>query len=182
MKTYVLISKNLNNSLKAHLFKNQKEQGAFLFARDSTTNNQLNLIVDDIYLIPSQAWDEQESYYLELSNNEKVKIMKMARERDCNLIECHSHPHQEIARFSPSDVKGLEDFVGYVRWKLPGKKYGAIVCSQSSTFGLVWNKNGRSPVSIDEILVVQETAVNGPALRLKKMWERILFGFSRKNI
>lgn len=113
------------------------------------------MTVEDIYLIPETAWDFQGQAYLELSEEEKVKIMVMARNRDSSLIECHSHrgPYG-MADFSPSDVKGLEEFIGYVRWKLPGKKYGALVWAENSVNGVLWNGRNSSPLPIDEIRIV----------------------------
>lgn len=113
------------------------------------------MTAEDIYLIPQKAWDFQGQAYLELSEEEKVKIMIMARKRDFSLIECHSHrsPHG-VADFSPSDVKGLEEFITYIRWKLPGKKYGALVWAENSVKGVIWDGKRLSPLPIDEVKIV----------------------------
>jgi hypothetical protein len=113
------------------------------------------MTAEDIYLIPQKAWDFQGQAYLELSEEEKVKIMIMARNRNFSLIECHSHrsPHG-VAEFSPSDLKGLEEFIGYVRWKLPGKKYGALVWAESTVKGLIWDCKRPAPLPINEVSIV----------------------------
>ncbi len=113
------------------------------------------MTAEDIYLIPEKAWDFQGQAYLELSEEEKVKIMIMARKRNLSLIECHSHrsPHW-VADFSPSDVKGLEEFITYIRWKLPGKKYGALVWAENSLKGVVWDVKTPLPLPIDEVKIV----------------------------
>jgi hypothetical protein len=115
------------------------------------------MTVEAIYLIPEKAWDFQGQAYLELSEEEKVKIMIMARKDDFSLIECHSHrsPHV-LADFSPSDVKGLEEFLGYVRWKLPGKKYGALVWAENSVEGVIWDGKRPLPLAINEASIVEK--------------------------
>lgn len=136
----IIIPENLHESIRKHLFQGYTEQAAFMFATESFRNGQIELKVDEIYLIPAEAWDVQSFYFLELSQEEKVKIMKMARDLDRHPIECHSHRHSDgPAYFSASDIIGLDEFVQYVRWKLPGKKYGALVWTKSSVYGQVWN-------------------------------------------
>jgi len=115
------------------------------------------MTAEDIYLIPEKAWDFQGQTYLELSEEEKVKIMIMARNRNLSLIECHSHRNPDgIADFSPSDVKGLEEFIGYVRWKLPGKKYGALVWAENSVKGAMWDGKKGPPMPINEVSIIEK--------------------------
>jgi hypothetical protein len=60
-----------------------------MFAAESSRRGELNLKVEKVHLIPAEAWDVHSSYYLELSDEEKVKIMRMAKELDRHPIECH---------------------------------------------------------------------------------------------
>ena len=156
MSFNILIPENLYQALRKHLFKGNKEQGAFLFATDTTGFSEMTLKVEDIYLIPAEAWDVQKSYYLELSQEEKVKIMLMAKKRDCHLIECHSHrgPYG-MAYFSPSDIYGLEEFISYVRWKLPDKKYGALVWTKTSIYGQVWDPSSVTPLELKGVYIIR---------------------------
>lgn len=155
MSFNMLIPENLYQALRKHLFKGKKEQGAFLFAIDAPGFSGMTLKVEDVYLIPAKAWDIQTPYYLELSQAEKVKIMLMARKRDCHLIECHSHRRFcEMAFFSPSDNYGLEEFISYVRWKLPGKKYGALVWTLKSLYGQLWDPNRLSPRTLKGVWII----------------------------
>lgn len=153
----ILIPEDLYQALRKHLFKGNKEQGAFLFATDTTGFSEMALEVEDIYLIPAEAWDVQKSYYLELSQEEKVKIMLMARKRDRHLIECHSHRNPcEMVYFSPSDIYGLEEFISYVRWKLPGKKYGALVWTKTSVYGQVWDPSNVTPLAVKGVYIIRK--------------------------
>lgn len=157
MDVNIVIPEKLYKALKRHLFEGRKEQGAFLFASETSSTSEMNLTAEDIYLIPPEAWDVQELTYLELSEEEKVKIMIMARKRDCHLVECHSHrsPYG-AACFSPSDIYGLEEFVSYVRWKLPGKKYGALVWAKDSVSGQVWDGTNPSPLPVKEVRIIRK--------------------------
>jgi hypothetical protein len=155
MSFNMLISENLYRALRKHLFKGKEEQGAFLFAIDATGFSEMTLKVEDVYLIPPEAWDVQKSYYLELSQTEKVKIMLMARKRNCHLIECHSHRSRYGMKFfSPSDIYGLKEFITYVRWKLPGKKYGALVWTKKSLYGELWDPNSLSPHTLKGFYII----------------------------
>ena len=154
MEANVLIPEELYITLRRHLFKENQEQGAFLFAKESASSNGTDLIVKDIHLIQTGAWDVQNSFYLELSEEEKVKIMLHARDRDFDLIECHSHRNNGPAAFSLSDIRGLKEFLGYVRWKLPGKKYGALVWTESSVHGQVWDLKNNLRFPIKKVCII----------------------------
>ena len=157
MNVKITIPSHLYTTLQKHLFQGKVEQGAFMFASKSSSAGELDLIVDRIHLIPAEAWDVHSSYYLELNDNEKVKIMRMAKDLDRHLIECHSHRHSHgPAYFSPSDIRGLDEFVEYVRWKLPGKIYGALVWTESSIHGQVWNGKKSSPVTVSRIQIKRD--------------------------
>jgi hypothetical protein len=155
MSFNMMIPESLYQALRKHLLRGKKEQGAFLFATDATGFSGITLKVEGIYLIPGEAWAVQKSYYLELSQAEKVKIMLLARKRDCHLIECHSHrgPHG-MAIFSPSDIYGLEEFISYVRWKLPGKKYGALVWTKKSVYGQLWDPGSLTPRTLKGVYII----------------------------
>jgi hypothetical protein len=156
MDVKIFIPEKMYESLRKHLFKGRKEQGAFLFATDSTNASEMILTVKEIYLIPSKAWDIQEVYYLELSQDEKVKVMIMAKNLNCHPIECHSHRNPSgVAHFSFSDLKGLDEFIGYVQWKLPGKKYGALICTESSINGMVWDMTSPGPLPVKAIFIIK---------------------------
>lgn len=140
------------------------------------------MTAEDIYLIPEKAWDFQGQTYLELSEEEKVKIMIMARNRSLSLIECHSHRSRHgLADFSPSDIKGLEEFIGYVRWKLPGKKYGALVWAENSVKGVIWDGRRPSPLQIDEVMIARKNGKLREITQIQPLkrffgWAANLFG------
>ena len=180
MEAIITIPEEFYNELRRHLFKGRKEQGAFLFATDSGTSSNINLNVEGIYLVKSTGWDVQESSYLELNEQEKVKVMITARNKNCNLVECHSHRStQGVAQFSPSDVVGLEQFVSYVRWKLPGKKYAALVWTKTSVYGQLWNTDNPIPIPVREVRIIKKDGrckIVKPSIRERLFsWSATLF-------
>lgn len=139
--------------IRAHLFKNHKEQGCFLFVNTYFDSAVINLYVKELHLIKSNKWDYQSDSHLELKDEEKVKIMLKAKRSNYDLIECHSHRISE-ARFSLSDIRGLEEFIRYVWWKLPGKIYGAIVWTKDDVYGQIWLPKKPTPIPIREIRII----------------------------
>ena len=173
MDIKIIIPEKIYKPLRQHLFKGVKEQGAYLFATEKSSPSETNLIAEDIYLIPAEAWDVQGEGYLELSEEEKVKIMIMARKRDCHLVECHSHrsPYG-VAQFSPSDIKGLNEFVTYVRWKLPGKKYAALVWTRNSVSGMMWDGQNTSSFPVKEVRILMEKGKYRTVKPSPQLWEK----------
>ena len=80
--------------------------------------------------------------------------MVTARKKNYDLIECHSHCSDGVADFSPSDTHGLDEFIRYVWWKLPGKIYGALVWTENDVAGKVWLPQNNVPIIISEIRII----------------------------
>ena len=140
--------------IRSHLFKGRKEQGCFLFVDANFYSTVINLFVKKVHLIKADKWAHQSDFHLELKDEEKVKVMLMAKKMNYDLIECHSHCSNGVARFSPSDVHGLDEFIRYVWWKLPGKIYGALVWTENDVAGQVWLPKKNVPLPLDEIRIV----------------------------
>lgn len=139
MSHEILIPGELMRRLRGHLFQNELEQAGFLFARVAGDGSALRFEVFDCYLVPASGWDVQMDVYLEMSHEERGRILKLARERNAAVIDCHSHPHStEDVWFSPSDRSGITEFAQYVRWKLSGKPFAALVWGENSVDGVVW--------------------------------------------
>jgi hypothetical protein len=150
------ISRRQYRLIRAHLFKQDKEQACFLLVNTYINGPVIDLCVKKVYLIKPEHWDYQSSYHLELNEKVKVRIMMMARRSDCDLIECHSHRGGGVADFSHSDEHGLDEFLQYVWWKLPGRIYGAMVWTQSDTTARVWLPKRNIPLGISEIRITRQ--------------------------
>ena len=154
MVVMLSIPRQKYRSIRTHLFRDQEEQGCFLFVDVHFYAGVINLCVKETYLLKPESWSYQSGYHLELKDEEKVKVMMMARRKNCDLIECHSHCSAGVAEFSSSDIHGLNEFIKYVWWKLPGKIYGALVWTENDVMGQVWFPQKNIPQNIGEIRII----------------------------
>lgn len=162
MKCTISIPKAINISLYKHLFKNELEQGAFLFAEPDKTHDTLNIMVKDYYLVQKEGWQVQHEVYLEMKDTERAKIMHIACLSGYSIIDCHSHPKSEsMVAFSPSDINGITAFSEYAKWKLNGKPFCALVWGESSVDAVIWDdfKNAKRVNSIEVIGKTREIQI-----------------------
>lgn len=154
MVILVSIPREKYRFIRAHLFKGAKEQGCFLFADTRLEGAVVNMQVKGMHLIKENRWDHQSDFHLDLKEDEKVKVMRKAKKSGYDLIECHSHRFSGVAKFSQSDISGLDAFVRYIWWKLPGKIYGALVWTKNDIAGDAWLPKKASPIIISEIRII----------------------------
>lgn len=154
MKRSIIIPQEIERQVRAYLFRNELEQGVFLFARPVETEDALHLEVQDTYLVPPEGWRVQLEVYLEMKDEERAKIMKMARDGGYAVIDCHSHPGSgKEVEFSLSDRAGITDFAPYVQWKLGGKPFAALVWGENSLDGVLWHGDFKQVQRIDEVVI-----------------------------
>jgi proteasome lid subunit RPN8/RPN11 len=140
MRCEINLPKELHQKLIKHLFQSDLEQAAFLFATFKTEGDRLQMTTVDIHLVSPEAWDYQSEMHLQMSDEERGKILKMARDKGLALVDCHSHPHAEDeVWFSGSDVAGITEFAAYVNWKLGNKPFAAIVWGEDSIDAVAWH-------------------------------------------
>jgi len=160
MTRIVEIPREMADRLRRHLFQGELEEGAFIFARLVEERDVLTLEGLELYLVPPEGWRVQTNFRLEMTDEERVKILKLVRDKDLCLIDCHSHPASNgDVWFSPSDRDGIEEFAPYVRWKLDGKLYAAMVWGEDSVDAVVWEGDFEQPRRIDEIHITGEPYV-----------------------
>lgn len=114
------------------------EEAAFLFCQSKSTNGLVVLESRDIWCLAPDSFVSRSEFYLELTDQTRAKIIKHAHDRGLSLVEIHSHPRQQTAEFSWSDLSGFREFVPHVRWRLPGRPYAAIVFTTTSFDSLAW--------------------------------------------
>lgn len=154
MKYRLAIPSSLVNRLKTHLFQSQLEQGAFLFAQPSMTQDEIRLEAIDWFAVPPEGWEVQMEVYLEMKDAMRAKIMQQARSRDLAVVDCHSHPGSgKAVEFSPSDRSGIEDFAAYAKWKLHGKPFAAIVWGEASVDAVMFCEDFAKPRRVDEVQI-----------------------------
>ncbi|MBU1726808.1 MAG: hypothetical protein KJ880_04180 [Candidatus Omnitrophica bacterium] len=156
MIVMVSIPRQKYRYIRSHLFKGHKEQGCFLFTDTHLGSGIINLYVKEVHCIKADNWSHQSDYHLELDDEEKVKVMLMAKKTGYDLIECHSHRFSGPAHFSHTDLVGLDEFVKYVWWKLPGRIYGAFVWTDDDLLGQVWLPKKHAPITVREIRIINK--------------------------
>lgn len=155
MKRTIIIPDIYFTKMMDHLFQNNLEQAAFLFATEHIGDESLELVVEDIYLVPEDGWDDQRSLYLQMKDTERAKIMNIARVSKYCVIDCHSHPKsKDKVWFSISDVSGTKDFASYAKWKLDGRPFAAVVVGESSLDAMIWHGHFDKAKHIDFITVI----------------------------
>ena len=118
------------------------EEAAFVFATVEEKPASITLQTIEWYPVPPEEFDEQSPYFLQLTDETKAKIIKRAHDLQSALIEVHSHPFQQQAEFSHSDLMGFSEFVPHVRWRLRSRPYAAIVVADRTFDALTWVGNG----------------------------------------
>ena len=115
----------------------------------------------------SNEYEYKSRYHIELKDGIRPKIIKMAADSDTSIIEIHSHPFAEQARFSYSDFSGFKEFVPHLFWRLKNKPYAAIVFSKNDFDSLAWMETPNIPEQTTELLI-DEKHLFPNCLSLKK--------------
>ena len=128
----------LFGSLNAHLLRRGsfREEAAFLFARPTRDNGNFEVV--EAQMLKPDDFARHQSDYLELNDASRASLIKHAHDLDASLVEMHSHPGAFPASFSYADLRGLQDTVPYMWWRLKKRPYFAIVVADSGFDALAW--------------------------------------------
>jgi hypothetical protein len=140
--------------LKAHLLpKNaREEQAAFLFAAASVPADELRLRAIGSYMLTPSDFDAQHTDYLEITDECKSRLIQHAHQHQLSLVELHSHPGPWRAAFSPYDLRGLDDTVPHMLWRLKGRPYAAIVVAHTGFDAMVWTGKGEPACALTALV------------------------------
>lgn len=175
MSTLVHCSLDKLKKIRYHLFQDHLEHVVFLFL-NVQNNEHVSFKIEDYYLVPSSELKYQHEYYVELEDDARAKVIKMAWDKKLSLGEIHSHPKCERdVMFSPSDLSGFQQFVPHVWWRLNKSPYLAIVAGQSDFDALAWVKNSSQSEQIDELLIDNTHLIYPTGLTLKPTKRRYSF-------
>ena len=149
------ITAEMYEAVRSHVLQSMAENAAFLFVEPRHKTNGWHLKVMDVHCVPPKGLTEESgNYYLELTDEERSRVIVEATRRDTALVEVHSHPFTNMgATFSYSDLRGFEEFVPHVWWRLRGKPYAAVVFSQRDCDALAWTRGPDEMEQLDKILV-----------------------------
>ena len=140
------------------------EQAVFLLCNYAADEAVFTCL--DAMLIQHRQFAIHSAYHLELDDSTRARVIKTAHDRQCSLVEVHSHPFSGPAQFSVSDIEGLADFVPHIWWRLRYRPYGALVVTHSSIDGLAWIDSPEAPERIQTIEVgVRAVTTSGLTFR-----------------
>lgn len=153
----VKISQAQFDTLMAHLLPQPvvAEEVAFLCAKPAVGRRRGALDVCELILVDPAQFRHRGLFHLQIGHEVLGHAIKRAHDLEASLIEVHSHPFpgMRAARFSQSDRAGLAEIVPHVRWRLPGRPYGALVVAPDGIDGLVWTDHFPGPEQVDAVAV-----------------------------
>jgi hypothetical protein len=124
------------------------EEAAFCFARFET---EYGFECLEWMPVPVTDFGHRSLFHIELTDENRAKVIKRAHDLNASIIELHSHPKARRAEFSASDQSGFLEFVPHVRWRLKGRPYAAIVVTPTAFDSLAWINDDRKPTSVLQI-------------------------------
>jgi hypothetical protein len=156
------IPESVHRAVWAHLLPKRflYEEAAFLYVQRKTEGKAEVFMYIDWVPVPSRGFFFRSPFHFELTDEMRAAVIKHAHEINGSIVELHSHKGRQPAKFSPSDLQGLQEFVPHVWWRLKQRPYLAVVVSRSGFDGFIWLKNPHSPQRLDGI--VTETSVLRP--------------------
>lgn len=149
----------LYHACRSHL-AGDVEQAGFLLARFCSPRGFQVTEWRPVY--PTEV-AHQGRCYLELSDRMRAGVIKWAWDAALCLVEVHSHVDCPVAALSPSDLRGLADWVPHLWWRLAGRPYGALVFGEDTFDGLAWVEAPDVPEQIDSITLASGAVL--PATR-----------------
>lgn len=160
MHYFIDLSRQQKSLLWAHLLPQGAihESAAFLFARVVVAEQATVLVAEDLLLVERSGFKVQLDDYIELTDEARIAIIKKAHQTGAVLIELHSHPFDGpwAAAFSLADMRGFEETVPHMWWRLPGRPYAAVVVAPAGFDSIVWFKDPRSPECLTALRVDSE--------------------------
>jgi len=139
------------SELMDHLSSDEVEHVAFLFTEPAVPGEPLR--IREIYRVPAEGFDFQSAYHVALTDEVRGYVIKRAWDLDGCLIEVHSHGGGPAVWFSGSDLRGFEDWVPHVRWRLRRRTYVALVFAGPDFDALVWEGDRDAPSTLGELAV-----------------------------
>lgn len=130
-----------------------RERVTFLNLKCYQKAESIELRLKNWYAVRPKEYEYQSQWYVELKDEMRQKVIKMAFDQETAVGEFHSHPFQSHAAFSASDLSGLREYVRHVRWRLRGLPYVAGVIAREDFDGLIWFGDAAEPRQLDVLVV-----------------------------
>jgi hypothetical protein len=107
--------------------------------------------------VEEREYEVLTDFHVALTDDVRAKVIKWAWDNGGCLVETHSHGPRGVARFSPSDIHGFEDWVPHVWWRLGGRPYAALVTTGETVDGWAWTVRPTEAAQIDRVTLGSES-------------------------
>lgn len=144
--TSLSMAASMHAELIAHLSSSKVEQVAFLFTEPPVPDEDLR--VQEMYQVPREEFDVQSDYHVALTDELRGQVIKRAHDLGGCLVEVHSHGGSPPVWFSGSDLRGFDEWVPHVRWRLRRRAYAALVFAGKAFDALVWEGEDNVPAPL----------------------------------
>lgn len=135
--------------LHRRLFESSPDEGAAFLAVEPSGNH---LVLRSSHVFES---DEREQGNGELTIREDSQLARLAaaQRQGHALVEVHTHPGSgDRVNFSRFDDSQLPRFARYVRLKLRGRPFGALVLGERSQQGRIWRTDSQpEPLALQPV-------------------------------
>jgi hypothetical protein len=154
------MTSSIASQIQAHLFQNELEQAAFLFARPLLDNQQVILKVEKLHLIEADIWPIQQALCKEIRQLGHSSVIQEALKNNFTIISCHSHPgSRDKVIFSQIDKVAIEELVSSAKETMPEQGFAATVWGEYSVDAVYWERFDTPPRPISTIKVTSNMSL-----------------------
>ncbi len=122
------------SNLHERLFRAAPDECAAFLATEAAGSR---IVARSMQVFDGQAFERSAHGELSLSEAAQVDALATLKRHGHGAVEVHTHPGSGTdAAFSRFDLEQLPDFARYVRNKLPGRPYGALVLGETGYEGI----------------------------------------------
>jgi hypothetical protein len=165
----LVMAERLYSPLREHLLSRpETEAAAYAYVRAESVEGGERWRTIDWQGLGNGSYERQTAQHLVLADEVLPQVIKRAHDANLGLVEFHSHPYSRRACFSLYDIHELRGFAPYIRWRLHGAVYGAVVISPSSFDGLIWSSSAPTPTTLRSWCV--EDIVMKPTALGEQLW------------
>lgn len=171
MAALIAMTRAQAEALNRHLLDGSgSERAAFALCTFEAIGSEGLFAVRELDLPQDGVESTGSEFHLAVDDAVIARVIKRAHDTKLCIVELHSHPFDDGAEFSPSDLAGLDELVPHVRWRLRGRPYAALVVAPDGFDGLAWIEAGeRFGSEVSRVEVDEEVQVpSGRTLRRRR--------------
>lgn len=178
MNIILRLPEKIYKAFKAHLFSKEGEMAGFLFTCVSRKKSAMLFDFLDVELVQEHELANSGYYGIELGEEVWNRIKVKASKLNACIIEAHSHPFSEKnVGFSHYDMKGFEELVPHLWWRMNGTPYGALVFGQRDFDALFWTENPHDQKTLNCIMTdegrkFKPTNITSRYYKRKRRWTK----------